>query len=342
MSVDLNLAALQAWFRVNLPDAGQVAAVEKFAGGQSNPTYRIVTAAGDYVLRRKPFGELLASAHAVDREFALLSALQPTGYPVPRPLTLCEDESVIGSMFYVMTLVQGRTFWDGALPDLTPGARRITYTAMIAALAQLHAVDVEKVGLRQFGRPGNFFSRQVDRWTRQYRSAQTEPSATMDALIEWLPRTVPAQERTSIVHGDYRIDNLVFDEASYKVSAVLDWELATLGDPMADFTYLALNWVMPHAPGHAGIGGLDLTALGIPTLDEAIALYGELSGAPMPANLDWYMAFNLFRGIGIVQGIKKRQLDGNGSGSHEAPIIKALPMMIEAAWGFAARAGATA
>jgi aminoglycoside phosphotransferase (APT) family kinase protein len=339
---DLDVAALKDWFRDTLPEAGAVASVEKFAGGQSNPTYRIVAAGGDYVLRRKPFGALLASAHAVDREFALISALHPVGFPVARPAALCTDEGVIGAMFYVMAMVEGRTYWDGALPGLTPEGRRDTYAALIGALARLHAVDVEAVGLETFGRPGNFFSRQVDRWTRQYRAAQTEPSATMDDLIDWLPRTVPPQRRTCIVHGDYRIDNLIFDPTSHAVCAVLDWELATLGDPMADFTYLALNWVMPHAPGHAGLGGLDLEALGIPTLEEATAIYAGLSGAPMPEALDWYMAFNLFRGIGIVQGIKKRQLNGNASSSGASPIVGGLPMMIEAAWGFAVRAGATA
>lgn len=341
MSEALDIPSLRAWLGVNFPPAAEIDRVEKFAGGQSNPTYRIVTPTEDFVLRRKPFGSLLASAHAVDREYRLISALHPTGFPVPRPLAICTDPGVIGSIFYVMSMVEGRTFWDGALPGLSPDERRRTYTGMIATLARLHAVEPETVGLGDFGRPGNFFARQVDRWTRQYRASQTEPSEIMDALIAWLPRTVPVQARSSVVHGDYRIDNLIFDE-TYGVSGVLDWELATLGDPMADFTYLALNWVMPHAPGHAGIGGLDLAALGIPPLDEATALYGDLSGVPLPNDLDWYMAFNLFRGIGIVQGIKKRQLDGNASSSHAAPIVGALPLMIETAWRFAEKAGAQA
>jgi aminoglycoside phosphotransferase (APT) family kinase protein len=342
LSSDLDLPALRNWFSAAIPSAGHLETVEKFAGGQSNPTYRVITSAGEYVLRRKPFGQLLASAHAIDREFTLISALHPTGYPVARPLGICKDDGVIGSMFYVMALVRGRTFWDGALPDLTPEARRGAYTAMLAALARLHSIPVEAVGLQDFGRPGNFFSRQIDRWTRQYRATQTEKIATMDALIDWLPRTVPLQKRTSIIHGDYRIDNLIYDEVTCDVSAVLDWELATLGDPMADFTYLALNWVMPHAPGHAGIGGLDLGALGIPTLEEVAAVYGEMTGTHLPAALDWYLAFNLFRGIGIIQGIKKRQQDGNASSSNTAAIVGSLPMMIEAAWHFAQRAGAAA
>ena len=228
VSSDLDEAALTGWLKARVPGAAGPVAVRKFPGGQSNPTYRLGTNGDDYVLRRKPFGPLLPSAHAVEREFQLLQALHPTGLPAPRPLALCEDDAVIGSAFYVMEMVEGRTFWDGALPGLSREDRRSIYEGMIDALAQLHAIDPVAVGLGDFGRPGNYFGRQVERWTRQYRASQTDLLIGMEALIAWLPTSLPDQTRSGIIHGDYRIDNLLFAPDRPEVAAILDWELATL------------------------------------------------------------------------------------------------------------------
>ena len=340
MKADSPDNGLTTWLEVNVPGLPGPFALEKFAGGQSNPTYRLKTGQADLVLRRKPFGDLLPSAHAIEREYRLIAALHPTGLPVPRAMALCEDPSVIGAPFYVMELVEGRTFWDGALPGMAPDERRAVYASMTDTLAAVHAVDPASVGLGDFGRPANYFSRQVDRWSRQYRASQTDDLPGMERLIEWLPRTVPAQERTSILHGDYRLDNLIFAPDRPQVSAMLDWELATLGDPLADFAYLALNWMLPHVPGKATLGGLNLADLGIPSLTETTERYCTATGRDGLPMLDWYFAFGLFRGVGIVQGIKKRALDGNASNEDTAGLIAQLPAMVDAAWAFARRAGA--
>ncbi len=339
---DLNEAALARWLTIAVPSVGTLTDVRRFAGGQSNPTYRLDTEHGALVLRRKPFGQLLPSAHAVDREFRLISALYPTGFPVPRPVALCADEAVVGSMFYVMELVEGEVFWDGELPGLAPTDRRPVYDALVDTLARLHRIPIEEVGLANFGRPGNYFARQVERWSRQYSAAQTEPSAKMDRLMASLAASVPAQERVAILHGDYRIDNIVLAPGRPTVAAVLDWELSTLGDPLADFAYLALNWAMPHDLRRSSLGGLDLRALEIPTLDEVTERYCSASGLKRPPQLDWYFAFNLFRGVSIAQGIKKRVLDGNAAGddADATKAVESLPNFIDAALEFAARAGA--
>jgi aminoglycoside phosphotransferase (APT) family kinase protein len=329
---------LGQWLEANVEGFIGPFTLTKFASGQSNPTYRISAASGDYVLRRKPFGELLPSAHAVDREYRLLSAVQPLGFPVPRPLALCTDPDVIGAIFYVMELAKGRPYANGALPEFDPATRRSMYEQLIDTLADLHAVDPQAAELGDFGRPGNYFERQVARWTRQYRDSQTDYVIEMERLISFLPETLPQQSRTSIVHGDYRIDNVVFD-GDGSLTAVLDWELATLGDPVADFSYLAMQWVMP-ADGGAGLGGLDLEQLGIPSLKEIAARYSERSGIPVADQLDWYFAYNLFRLAGIVQGIKKRVIDGTASHSEAAEMAKRVPMLAEAAWRFAVKAGA--
>jgi aminoglycoside phosphotransferase (APT) family kinase protein len=339
MSGDLDAARLQIWLEENVQGFDGPIAVEKFPGGQSNPTYRIAAASGSYVLRRKPFGTLLPSAHAVDREYRLLTALHPVGFPVPRPLALCSDPEVVGSIFYVMELVEGRTFWNGALPDETASQRRALYEAMIATLAQLHAMDPDAVGLSDFGRPGNYFTRQVGRWTKQYRAAQTEDIPAVEKLIHWLPRTVPEQTRTSIIHGDFRIDNLIYAPNRPRVAAVLDWELATIGDPLADFAYLAMNWVLP-ADGKAGLAGLELSGTGIPTMEELIALYCAATGRGGMPDLHWYFAYNLFRMTGIVQGVKKRLQDGNASSAQAEETAARLLPLAEAAWAQAELAGA--
>jgi aminoglycoside phosphotransferase (APT) family kinase protein len=330
--------ALGAWLQANIEGFSGPFTLTKFPSGQSNPTYKIAAASGDYVLRRKPFGQLLPSAHAVDREYRLLAALYPLDFPVPGPLALCGDPNVIGAIFYVMELAKGRPYADGALPDFDPETRRRMYEQLVDTLAELHTIDPISADLEDFGKPGNYFERQVTRWTRQYRDSQTDYIPEMERLIAFLPETLPEQRRTSIVHGDYRIDNVVFD-GDGTLTAVLDWELATLGDPLADFSYLAMQWVMP-LDGGAGLGGLDLSALGIPTLDDIVDRYSERAGVPVADKLDWYFAYNLFRLAGIVQGIKKRVIDGTASHERAAEIAKRAPMLASAAWDFARKAGA--
>ena len=331
-------AALGAWLEANVEGFSGPFELKKFPSGQSNPTYRITAASGEYVLRRKPFGPLLPSAHAVDREFRLISALYPLDFPVPEPLAQCTDENVIGAIFYVMELAKGRSYADGALPDFDPSTRQRIYEQLVDTLADLHTIDPERSGLGDFGKPGNYFERQVMRWTRQYRDSETDYVPEMERLIAFLPETIPQQSRTAIVHGDYRIDNVLFD-GDGSLTAVLDWELATLGDPLADFSYLAMQWAMP-ADGGAGLAGLDLPTLGIPTLAQIVGRYSERSGVPVAATLDWYFAYNLFRLAGIVQGIKKRVIDGTASNAEAAEMAKRVPILAEAAWRFAQRAGA--
>ena len=329
---------LGRWLEANVEGFAPPFELIKFPSGQSNPTYRVRSAAGEFVLRRKPFGELLASAHAVDREYRLLSALHPLGFPVPQPLALCDDPDLIGSIFYAMELAKGRPYVNGALPEFDPATRRAMYEQLVDTLAELHVIDPDAVGLSDFGRTGNYFERQVARWTRQYRDSQTDYLPEMERLIAFLPETLPEQSRTSIVHGDYRIDNVLYD-GDGTLTAVLDWELATLGDPVADFSYLAMQWVMP-ADGGAGLAGLDLQKLGIPSLDELVARYSERSGVPVSGTLDWYFAYNLFRLAGIVQGIKKRVRDGTASHARAAEMAERVPTLAAAAWGFAQNAGA--
>jgi aminoglycoside phosphotransferase (APT) family kinase protein len=330
--------ALGRWLETNVDGFRGPFTLEKFSWGQSNPTYRIAAASGDYVLRRKPFGQLLPSAHAVDREYRLIAALHPLGFPVPRPYALCSDPGVIGAIFYVMELAEGRAYTNGALPDFDAPQRRTIYEQLVDTLADLHNIDPAAAGLGDFGKPGNYFERQVARWTRQYRGSQTDDLPEMERLIDFLPRSLPEQSRVSIVHGDYRIDNVLFAEEN--LNAVLDWELATLGDPLADFSYLAMQWVMP-ADGTAGLSGLDLAMLGIPSLDEIARRYSARSGVPVAGQLDWYFAYNLFRLAGIVQGIKKRVIDGTASSSKAAEMAARVPMLASAAWSFAEKAGAS-
>jgi aminoglycoside phosphotransferase (APT) family kinase protein len=334
----LDVESLGRWLEANVEGFQGPFELTKFPSGQSNPTYRIRAASGDYVMRRKPFGKLLPSAHAVDREYRLLSALHPLDFPVPQPLALCDDPQVISAIFYVMEMAKGRPYANGALPDFDPPTRRLMYEQLIDTLADLHVIDPEAGGLGDFGKPGNYFERQVMRWTRQYRDSQTDYLPEMERLIAFLPESLPGQSRTSIVHGDYRIDNVVFD-GDGTLAAVLDWELATLGDPVADFSYLAMQWMMP-ADGAAGLAGLDLAALGIPSLEDAVARYSERSGVPVGDKLDWYFAYNLFRLAGIVQGIKKRVIDGTASHAQAEEMAKRVPMLAQAAWSFAVRAGA--
>jgi aminoglycoside phosphotransferase (APT) family kinase protein len=332
-------AALAAWMVDNVQGFVGPVEVRKFAGGQSNPTYKLTSPSGSYVLRRKPLGPLLPSAHAVDREYKVIAGLHPTGFPVAKPYGLCTDDSIIGSWFYIMDMVEGRTIWDGAMPGSDPTERRAVYEAMIDTLAALHAIDIEATGLSDYGKPGNYFERQVGRWTKQYRAAQTEVMPEMERLIEWLPKTLPAQDRVSIVHGDYRIDNMIFDAKEPKVLAVLDWELGTLGDPLADFTYVAMAWVTENG-GRSGVMDLDRKTLGIPELDEMVTRYCAATGRDSIPNLNWYFAFNFFRLAGIIQGIKKRVIEGTATSSHARDMSERVYPLAEAAWNFAVKAGA--
>ena len=330
---------LAAWMTANVAGFKGPVTARKFAGGQSNPTYRLDAKSSSYVLRRKPLGVLLPSAHAVDREYKVIAGLHPTGFPVAKPYGLCTDDSVIGSWFYIMDMVEGRTFWDGAMPGSNPAERRATYEAMIDTLAALHNIDVEAAGLSDFGKPGNYFERQVARWTKQYRLAETEVMPEMEQLIAWLPKTLPEQTRTSVVHGDYRIDNMIFDANEAKVLAVLDWELSTLGDPLADFTYVAMAWVTENG-GRSGVMDIDRAGLGIPELDEMVTRYCAATARDGVPDMNWYFAYNFFRLAGIIQGIKKRVIDGTANSAHAQAMAERVSPLAEAAWGFARKAGA--
>ncbi len=334
----LDEAALTRWFEANVAGFAGPLTIARFKGGQSNPTYRIDCPSGPYVLRRKPFGKLLPSAHAVDREYAVQAALAQTGFPVAPQLGLCTDDAVIGSWFYVMGCVEGRTIWDGAMPGATPEERRATYLAMVDTLAALHGVDVAAAGLASYGKPGNYFGRQVDRWTRQYRLAETETMPAMERLIAWLPTTLPEQTRTSVVHGDYCIDNLIFAPDGPQVAAVLDWELSTLGDPLADFTYLCMAWVTDNE-ARSGVQDLDRAALGIPELEEIVARYCEKTGRAVIPDMNWYLAFNFFRLASIVQGIKQRVIQGTASSAHATAMAERVYALADSAWHFAQNAG---
>ena len=335
---DLDEAKLGDWLAGNVAGFAGPFTVEKFPGGQSNPTYRITAASGSYVLRRKPFGPILPSAHAVEREYRLIAALHPTGFPVARPYGLCADDAVLGSAFYIMEMVEGRTLWDGSLPGMKPAERTAHYNAITDTLAAMHAVDPDKVGLGDYGKPGNYFERQVGRWSKQYKASQTDDLPEMERLIEFLPATVPEQTRTSIVHGDFRIDNMIFDAARPKVLAVLDWELSTLGDPLADFSYYLMSWVT-QPEGRSGVQGLTGES-GIPPLEDVVARYCAATGRDGLPDLDWYFAYNLFRLAGIVQGIKKRIIDGNASSTQAQATAERMPGLVAAAWRFAEKAGA--
>ncbi|HRB11309.1 MAG TPA: phosphotransferase, partial [Ottowia sp.] len=315
-------AALSAWLEKNLDGFQGPLTVEMFKGGQSNPTYKLITPGQSYVMRAKPgpVAKLLPSAHAIEREFAVMSGLQGTDVPVPRMYVLCEDESVIGRAFYIMEFMQGRVLWDQSLPGMQPAERAAIYNESNRVIAALHSVKFAERGLASYGKPGNYFERQIGRWSKQYVASITQPIDEMDKLMAWLPANMPAsardENRVSIVHGDFRLDNLMFHPTEPRVIAVLDWELSTLGHPLADFSYHCMAWHIQ--PGQfRGIGGLDLPALGIPSEQEYIRLYCERTGLATPEELaaDWnfYLAYNLFRLAAILQGIAKRVEMGTAS-----------------------------
>ena len=306
---------LTAYLRDHLPGLGDEVVAEKFPGGQSNPTFLLRDGDRSWVLRRKPPGELLPSAHAVDREFRVLTALQDTDVPVATPVLLCEDDTVIGSMFYLMEHLDGRVFWDPKLPEVADRDERAAmYDEMNRVLAALHQLDPTAIGLADFGRPGNYFERQVSRWTRQYRASETEHSPAMERLIEWLPANMPADDgQVSLVHGDYRLDNLMFHATEPRIIGVLDWELSTLGHPLADLSYQVMAWQLPDGEGIRGLAGVDREALGLPSDAEYIARYCERTGRAPIDNWNFYLVFCFFRLAAILQGVKKRARIGTAS-----------------------------
>ena len=342
-----DVAVLSAWLEKNLEGFTGPLTVEMFKGGQSNPTFKLITPQRSYVMRAKPgpVAKLLPSAHAVEREFAVMKGLYGTDVPVPRMYVLCEDESVIGRAFYVMEFMQGRVLWDQSLPGMTNEQRAAIYDEMNRVIAALHTVDYKARGLENYGKPGNYFERQIGRWSKQYLASVTQPIPEMDKLIEWLPTHIPASAQdtalTSIVHGDYRLDNLMFDASAPRALAVLDWELSTLGHPLADFSYHCMSWHIP-AGAFRGIGGVDIASLGIPSEAKYIRRYCERTGFTTPEALapDWnfYLAYNMFRIAAILQGIAKRVEAGTASSAQAKASGAGARPMAELAWGFAQKA----
>lgn len=337
-----DLAALHAYLIEHLADFPRegVLSAEQFKGGQSNPTFKLSIAGQSFVLRTKPgpTAKLLPSAHAIEREFRVMDALNRAGFPAPKQLILCSDESVIGRAFYLMEFVEGRVLWDQALPGMSQDERAAIYDEMNRVIAQLHSVDFAAIGLADYGKPGNYFMRQIERWSKQYRAAETEHIAAMEELITWLPQHIPLGDDTSIVHGDFRLDNLIFHPTEPKILAILDWELSTLGHPLADFSYHCMSWHIPPRQ-FRGIAGLDLRELGIPSQKEYVARYCERTGkAIRDEDFNFYLAYNMFRLAGILQGIMKRYVDGMASSSQALESGKAARALAEMAWQYAQKA----
>jgi aminoglycoside phosphotransferase (APT) family kinase protein len=340
----IDTTALSAWLSEHLFGFEGPVSLEMFKGGQSNPTYKLVTPRTNYVMRTKPgpVAKLLPSAHAIEREFKVMQGLHGTNVPVPKMHVLCEDESIIGRAFYVMEHIEGRVFWDQTLPSMSSAERAAIYDEMNRVIAALHTVNFAECGLESYGRPGNYFERQIGRWSKQYVASITQPIDEMDQLMAWLPANMPAsakdERKVSIVHGDYRLDNLMFHPHEPRVVALLDWELSTLGHPLADFSYLCMGWHIP--PGtFRGIGGVDIAALGIPSEDENIRRYCERTGLATPADLktDWnfYLAYNMFRIAAILQGIAKRVEAGTASSDQARTNAAGARPMAQLAWQFA-------
>jgi aminoglycoside phosphotransferase (APT) family kinase protein len=333
---------LDLWLRAKLPGYRGPLVVRQFDGGQSNPTYLLQTPARKYVLRRKPSGVLLKSAHAVDREFRVLSALARQGFPVPEPLLLCEDDAIIGTMFYVMAHVEGRIFWDCAMPDLAATERAAIFDSVNQTLATLHRFDPAGVGLQDFGRPGNYFARQINRWSQQYELTKTADIVEMDKLIAWLPSAMPADDGLGrITHGDYSFHNVLIHPTEPRVVAVIDWELSTIGHPLGDLTYHMMEWYRPPGTDLRGtLKGRDLGALGIPSFEEYAATYCERTGFALGENWAFYRAYNLFRVAAIIQGVVQRSQNGNASASNASELAARILPLAQAGWREACEAGA--
>ena len=333
-------ARLQSYLRRHLPGCGGEMTIERFRGGQSNPTMVLAfDGVRRLVLRKKPDGKLLPSAHAVDREFRVISALRDTGVPVAAARHLCDDDSIAGAMFYIMDYVEGRNFWEPWLPGAAPQDRTAIYAEMGRVVAALHGVDHLAAGLEDFGRPDDYVARQVARWSRQYRASETEPIGAMDRLIDWLPRNLPAQRRSALIHGDYRLDNMIFHPTEPRILAVVDWELSTIGDPMADFAYHMLSWHFPQRP-YRGLGGLDLGSLGIPGERDYRDAYLSATGQPEVGERAWNatLAFCLFRVAAIRQGVMKRVIEGTASNPHAREAGALARPVAELGWHYAERA----
>ena len=342
MAADLPPVALERYLASQLDDFTGPLTIARFRGGQSNPTYRLSTPAGDYVLRRKPFGKLLPSAHAIEREYRITGALHGAGFPVARPFHLCTDNSVIGSAFYVMEFVEGRIFWTPHAPQLGVEQRAAVFDAMNATIARLHSIDHAAAGLSGFGRPEGYVARQIRRWSEQYRASETEKIAAMDRLIEWLPSACPRETGQAIVHGDFRLDNCIIHPTEPRIIAVLDWELATIGDPIADFTFHLMQWFMPVSEDGSGVGSLmgHEDCPGIPALGEYIASYCRRTGRDSIADLNVYLTYNFFRLAAILQGILGRVREGTAANADAAAMARQVEPLAETAWGFARKAGA--
>ena len=310
--------------------------IREFKGGQSNPTYQLVTPSRKYVLRRKPPGVLLPSAHQVDREFRVIDALHRAGFPAPCAYALCEDETLVGTMFYVMEMVEGRILWDLSLPNHAPAERAAIYDAMLQTLAHLQRLDYKKIGLDGFGKPSDYMARQIHRWSKIYIASETAKIPLMDKLNEWLPQHIPPSDETCIIHGDYRLDNMILHPTEQRVIAVLDWELSTLGDPLGDFTYHMAPWVIPAVDERVStLDGLDLAALGIPTQAQYLARYCELTGRKEIAHMDFYNAYTAWRLAAIYQGIIKRVQDGTAASSDAPTTTDIVERFAERAWEYA-------
>lgn len=332
--------ALRDYMEANVSGYEGPLEVSQFKGGQSNPTYQLITPRQKYVMRRKPPGKLLPSAHAVDREYKVITALGKTDFPVPKTFCLCEDTDVIGTMFYIMEKVDGRILWDLLLPAENPQSRAEIYDSMNATLAKLHKTDYKSIGLEDYGKPGNYFARQISRWTKQYQMSETDKIPEMDNLIAWLPDAIPQDDLTTIVHGDYRLDNMILHPTENRVEAVLDWELSTLGHPIGDFTYHLMSWKMPSRDGGATLLSSDLKSLGIPTAEEYTEMYEERTGYVVGENMNFYLAYNFFRLAGILQGIVGRVRDGTASSANAEANAEAVRPLAEGGWAYAKLAGA--
>jgi aminoglycoside phosphotransferase (APT) family kinase protein len=334
-----DVGRLEAYLREHVKGFVGPLSVSQFKGGQSNPTYFLETPQRRYVLRRKPPGKLLPSAHAVDREYRVIAALHPQGFPVAEPVLYCADESVVGTAFFVMSHVEGRVIWEPQMPASNPTERAQVYDAMNTTLAQLHSFEPAAIGLADYGRAENYVARQVDRWSKQYRASETEKIEDMDRLIAWLPAHLPPPQPARLVHGDYRLDNIILAPNAPRIAAVLDWELSTLGDPLADFTYHLMQWNMPPSEANTGsLVGADLAALGIPPLEQYVGAYVARTGLDPRPHMAVYSAYNFFRIAAILQGIVGRVRDGTATSAHAAARAEMVRPLAARAWAFASEA----